>query len=184
MHRKFHDLLNSEYGGFTNKTIDAYLADQQKKKGIIDIPYDEVEPEELMRIILDHERKKNNNRQVSRNQVPYGFVYGVWHPADYWKGWVKAGRAGLTGERLSGYQTADPHKGFKLLHKVLVTNRFDGETLVLDYFRDMGFLVQDEWVKVEHAVFIDVLNWMKEDREFNADAIMEEYRLWKEKKAA
>lgn len=184
MHEKFRAMLHEKYGGFTNEAIDAYLADQDKTKGKIEVSTEEIESDEFMQLLVTHERKKNPSTQVRREQLPYGFVYGVWHPADYWKGWVKVGRAGISKERMSTYQTSDPWKAFELLHKILVKDRYAGEKLVLDYFRGEGYEVRDEWVRVDHQTFIDVLNWVSEDQDFTAEEILDEYRTWKGQRAA
>lgn len=185
--KKFTDTVLVRYDN-----IDAYIA--SRKKGIFHDPFNGVdipiipetaeEEDALMQILVKHERNKNSNKQVRKEQLPYGWVYGVWHPADYWEGWIKVGRSGIMQERLSVYQTSDPWRNFKSLHKILVKDRYAGERLVLDYFRSEGYEVQNEWVKVNHEVFIDVLEWLKNDQEFSAAEIMDEFRTWKGLRAA
>lgn len=183
MHLKFRQYLVKQYGSYSDTALDQYIQDNHKK-GRIEIPEDEIKSEEFMEIVLGIERKKHNNKQISRAQISYGYVYGVWNTAPHWDGWVKAGRSGIMKERLSGYQTADHLRGFKPLYKVLVLDRYAGEKLVLNYFKGAGYEVRGEWIRVDHATFIWILNWMAEDPEFNADEILDEYRLWKEKRAA
>ena len=182
--KKFTETVLVQY----NNDINSYIV--ARKKGVlhnsfcgVDIPETEEEENDLMEIIIGHLRRDNNNKQISRKQVPYGWVYGVWHPADYWKGWVKVGRSGIMRERLPGYQTADPWKNFETLFKILVVDRYAGEKLVLDYFKSEGYEVRDEWIRIEHDQFIDVLKLVRDDQEFSAVEILDEFRVWKEQQA-
>lgn len=137
-----------------------------------------------MRVIVFNERKKHNNKQIARSQIPYGHVYGVVNDAEHWNGWVKVGVASITGERLSSYQTADWDRGFHILEKVLVTDRFGVERELLEFFTEEGYEVKEEWVKVERELYVSVLRAIAETPRYNADSIMDEYRKWNEQQEA
>jgi hypothetical protein len=83
----------------------------------------------------------------------------VTNPA--WPGYVKIGSALDMTKRLSSYQTACPHRAYRLECSAFVADRRSGERLVMSVFKGDHHL--NEWFRVDPAVVSRVLHSLRRD---------------------
>jgi hypothetical protein len=86
-------------------------------------------------------RKELGNTQTTD---PSGYVYVMSNPV--WQDMIKIGKCQLPEERLSGYQTSDPHRAFMMHHTAAVSDRRLVEKAVHLHFADECF--GGEWFRL------------------------------------
>lgn len=116
-----------------------------------------LELEEKRQIETDHIQSLKEARSGSSNsksKIRSGYVYALENKA--FAGWVKFGSAVDLNERLSSYQTADPHRGYRKIYQVFVSNRLIAEQKVLQEAEQCGRR-SGEWVEIERLTAKKIL---------------------------
>ena len=83
---------------------------------------------------------------IEIDKVKEGYVYMVTNPA--FPGWIKVGTAVNTRDRLSGYQTSDPHRGYKMVFAISVADRFPAERDAHFKLTSLSAETRGEWFRV------------------------------------
>ncbi len=108
-------------------------------------------------------RYKTLNEAFSHTEidkVKEGYVYMVTNPA--FPGWIKVGTAVNTRDRLSGFQTSDPHREYKMVFTVKVANRFPAEAAAHRRLARLSHGRKGEWFKTSRVLAKHVLRTLSE----------------------
>ena len=83
---------------------------------------------------------------------PWGFVYLMVNPS--FPNWVKIGKTQNHFERLSSYQTGDPHRAYDMKIKKEVKNRHEAEKMFHMHFENIAGNRSHEWFKLDLDIAI------------------------------
>ena len=92
-----------------------------------------------------------------------GYLYIITNEA--FKGWVKVGVTENLEKRLNQYQTADPHRGYKLIYSLHHPKYLEAEKKIKEAMKPFAKSIKNEWFEIE--------TWMAQAR---LDEQLEEYQ--------
>lgn len=97
-------------------------------------------------------RDANLFTKLNGIETNLGYLYSITNPQ--YPGWFKLGSSFDAETRLNSYQTASPHRDYKLDFYCLTFDFRDKEKQLLDFFKENS---KNEWVAVERKILKDTL---------------------------
>ena len=88
-----------------------------------------------------------------------GYVYAITNPA--WEGWVKIGRAVDANDRCKSYQTASPHRNYRLEHFLYFENRRKAEQQAHKDAERIAEECDSEWFKLSVDEAVKIIDNLK-----------------------